>query len=560
MPLSEDAPVLRSDFRLHHVSLKRCTKVSPGYEVIQSSEACGERTSTCEDLADASKRCLPSLRPYSSRRNALRQDRPGSGPGKENMNPEDGTKLCHKKAIPCYRPSARPSMRSSTKMTCESRSSFAMALEPQVEPQYLSAGQQRTLTSTKIDRCRRPAVASLTQFPYQQSPLPSKGTGQMQVRYGPEQSKDGIIPWNSAEVRQKKKQPCRKIASQSISGSAAPLTPTILPPPNVLYSLLEPDNRRPRVSVGSWIDNLEPLTVDLAYSVLDHNHLGRVCAEPCGLRKSLSTLYQNQSCIPLYQRLEDSLKQGDLSIPQESTQRASLIKTDIRLQGLFINLWTMSYDPFILQAAVEVVIGCKLTESITFYGIRSQDFSIEGKNQASNQMERFIESSFPRNLNTVSTGRACVTISSIESSARSWQQQVLKRLMLIHLLDIAKVQGTFLPNPFIDSSRFKSTHVILKESSALLLPFLGDINRLLARLGYHASCVQVALDEYHYPVKNIAIALRDGLRFTRLVESLLSPDKPKSRCNASVSGEAIQIRHRVVWKIKLQLLCVYHIN
>ena len=398
MPLSENASVLRSDFRLHHISLKRCTKVSHAYEVIQSSEACGEKTPTCEDLAYTSQHYLPSLRPYSSRRNALRQDRPGSGPGKENMKPEDGTELCHKKAIPCDRPSTRSSMRSSTRMTCESRSSPNMTLEPQVKSQYLSADQQRTLTSTKLDRCRRPAVASISQFPYQHSPWPSNGTGQMKVDYGSDKSKDGIILWKRAEARQKEKQPCRKMASQSISGSTAPLTPTILPPPNVLYSLLGLDNYRPRVSVESWIDNLDSLTVEIANSILDHDRLGRICAESSELRELLSTLYQNQSCILLYQRLEDSLKHRTLSTPLESMPRASLIKTDIRLRGLFINLWTKSYDPFIMQAAVEVLIGCKLTELINLDGIRSRDFSMEGKNQVNKQMDKVIKFSFHQNL------------------------------------------------------------------------------------------------------------------------------------------------------------------
>lgn len=160
MPLSEDTPVFQSDFRLRHVLLNRCTKVRHEYEVIQSSE----KTSTCEGLADASQHGLPSMRPYSLRRNALRQDRPGSGPGKENMNPDDATELCHKKAIPGARPTMRSFMRSSTRMTCESRSSLAMALEPQVESRYLSADQQRTLTTSKIDRCRKPAVANLTKI------------------------------------------------------------------------------------------------------------------------------------------------------------------------------------------------------------------------------------------------------------------------------------------------------------------------------------------------------------------------------------------------------------
>lgn len=445
MRLAGNTPVLWSDFRLHNVSLKRCPKVRREYEIIQSSEVYGGQKATCEDVADAAQHCLPLLRPYSSRRNPLRQDRPGSGPGKENMNPEDGSELCHKNVISCDRPSVRSSMRSSTRVTCESRLSLAMAHGAQVRP------QQRALTSTKIVRCRKHAVASLTQFPNQQSPRPSKGTGRTQVRNGPEQSKDEIIPWNKAEARQKKKQPCNKMAFQSTSDSVAPLTPKILPPLNVLYYPLGPGNYRPRVSVGSWLENLDSLTVDITHSVLDRNRLGRVFAEHCELRKSPSILYQNQSCILLDQRHKDSLKHAALSNAHESTQRFSPIKTIIRLQGLLINLWTKPYHLSILQAAVEVVIGCRLTEFVNLDGVRSQGVSTDERSKANKEIGRLNESSFPRNSDIASTGRACGTMSSFEC-ARPWQQIALESLMLIHLLAIARVQGIFLPNLFIDSS------------------------------------------------------------------------------------------------------------
>lgn len=343
-------------------------------------------------------------------------------------------------------------MRSSTRITCESGSSLAMALASQVRP------QQRPLTSTKIDRCRRRAVASLIQFPIQQNPRHSKGTGQTQVRYGPEQRKEEMILWNRAEARQKKKQPCIKMASQSTSGLPGPITPTILPPLNVLYSSLGLVSSRPRVMVGSCLDILGSMTVDITKGVLDQNRLGRVCAEHCMLRKSLPILYQNQLCILLYQRHKDSLKHAPLCIPLEPTPRASIINNIIWSQCLFINLWTKFYDPFILQAPLED------------------------------------ESSFARNSDIAFTGRACVTMSSFES-ARSWQQIVLESLMLIHLLAIAEANGRFLRNVLIDSSCLKYKHVISKKLPTLLLPFFGNYYRLLARLGYLANRLRTSRAE-----------------------------------------------------------------
>ena len=291
MPRPDGTPVSRSDFRLHLVSLKRCTKVKYEYEVIQSSEAGGEKTPCGDDLAVESQKSLLKQRPYSSRRNALRQDRPGSGPGKENMNPEDENKLCHKKAISCEQSSMRSSTRSSMMMRCESKSPPAMPLEPQVEPLYLLADQHRTLATIKTGRRRRSSIASLIHLPYLHSLQSPKAAVQMQVRYGPEQSKDGIIPRHRAKADQKKKWPCGKLASQSVSSSAAPPRSTPIPLPNVLYSSFEADKLRPRRLVYSWLDELESGIV-LANSVSDHGHLGRVCAESGERRNSLSTLYQ----------------------------------------------------------------------------------------------------------------------------------------------------------------------------------------------------------------------------------------------------------------------------
>lgn len=280
MPPPEDALVSRSCL-LHLVSLKCCTEVRHEYhQVIQSSEASERKPTSCEDLAVGSQHSLLQQRPYNSRRNALRQDRPGSGPGKENMNSEDGTELCHKKTIPCDRPSMRSSMRSSMRMTCGPKSPPTMTFDPQMKPLYLSADQHRALASTKIERCYRTPVASLKQLPFEQSLQSSKGTVNADVKYGPEKTKDNIILRDRIEARQMTKQPCRKLTSQPVSSSAASFIPTLAPPPNVPYSSLGAGKFRPRVLVDSLLNNLELVTVDLANSVMDHDLLG---TSTCGV-------------------------------------------------------------------------------------------------------------------------------------------------------------------------------------------------------------------------------------------------------------------------------------
>lgn len=198
-------------------------------------------------------------------------------------------------------------------MRCESKSPPAMTLEPQVEPLYLLADQHRTLATTKIERRRRSPIASLIHLPYLHSLQSPKAAVQMQVRYGPEQSKDGIIPRHRAKAGQKKNWPCGKLASQSVSSLAAPLTPTPIPLPIALYSSFEADKLRPRKLVYSWLDKLEPRDCILPTAIGSWPSWKSMCGV-WWAKKFIVHAVSNQSCIFLYQGLKDFLKHGALSV------------------------------------------------------------------------------------------------------------------------------------------------------------------------------------------------------------------------------------------------------
>lgn len=75
----------------------------------------------------------------------------------------------------------------------------------------------------------------------------------------------------------------------------------------------------------------------------------------------------------------------------------------------------------------------------------------------------------------------------------------------------------------------------MKEVSRLLLPPVGDISRLLARLEFNESHVQYPLDEYDYRIESLATQFRDGIRLTRLVELLLYPTKTSIRRSKDIT-------------------------
>lgn len=189
------------------------------------------------------------------------------------MNSENGTELCHKKTISCNWPSIRSSMRSSMRITCGPKSPLTMTFDPQMKFLYLLADQHRALASTKIERCYRALVASLKQLTFEQSLQSSKGTVNADVKYRPEKTKDNIILQDRIKARQMTKQPCRKLASQPVLSLVVSLISTLAFPPNVLYSLLGAGKFRPRVLVDSLLNNLELVTIDLANSIMDYDHL-----------------------------------------------------------------------------------------------------------------------------------------------------------------------------------------------------------------------------------------------------------------------------------------------
>lgn len=64
---------------------------------------------------------------------------------------------------------------------------------------------------------------------------------------------------------------------------------------------------------------------------------------------------------------------------------------------------------------------------------------------------------------------------------------------------------------------------------------MGDILRPLGYLNYLPETSQHLLEEYEYEISNLAVDIRDGVRFCRVVELLLYPQPPSGSTEATKS-------------------------
>jgi abnormal spindle-like microcephaly-associated protein len=98
-----------------------------------------------------------------------------------------------------------------------------------------------------------------------------------------------------------------------------------------------------------------------------------------------------------------------------------------------------------------------------------------------------------------------------------------KFFSLILLLDVTKTRKVLLlPTLFVRDTPIKTSKEIILSFSRNMMKGEGDIVRHVGLFGYSLSFSQSYIDEFSYPVENLAVDLRDGVRLARLVELLSS--------------------------------------
>jgi abnormal spindle-like microcephaly-associated protein len=306
------------------------------------------------------------------------------------------------------------------------------------------------------------------------------------------------------------------------------------PKPKEKYPVLTEDLARPEMYEENWLTYQEVAITQLLNSIFDSASTDpNAEQDPEELRTKMLALYHEPSMPLLYKRLQASLQYGALSIPKELLAQSLRLKDDVGQRKKFLNLWTKSYDLNALRAAAEAIIGRQIaTPSRLSTGSTTSDDGSRVYRAERRAIEKFLDSFLIKNEDAVRVKSGSGSIASITrgdddfgSQGWSWRRTALRSLMLVLLLDKAKITDSLPGCLFQVSSTHKTSVEILHQLSHLLLPSLGDITRPLGHLNFKVHHAQYPLQEYTYHIDNIAVDLRDGITLTRLVELLVYPAK-----------------------------------
>ncbi|KAI4719234.1 hypothetical protein E4T48_04551 [Aureobasidium sp. EXF-10727] len=284
------------------------------------------------------------------------------------------------------------------------------------------------------------------------------------------------------------------------------------------YPVLSDDLGQPELYEDNWLQNQEVALTQLVNVVFQQAEELPTLNSVTAIRDKMLILYHDPSVATLHQRLKASLSCGALSMPKEAPHSPKL-RDDIGLRRQFFDLFGNAYDPAVLQAAAEVVVGRVIAPAANHAQAKLGASSTGVK-----EWKRFCATFF---VDHEDSAELLNTHKSSEDSATQpgtaewfWQRTVLRSLMLIHLLDQAKSTGSLSTCLFRASSPHKSSVSVLREFAKLMVPSVGDICRPLGHLGYSEP-----LEEYKYRIDNLAVDLRDGVLLTHFVELLLYPSR-----------------------------------
>lgn len=296
------------------------------------------------------------------------------------------------------------------------------------------------------------------------------------------------------------------------------------------YPVLSEDIGQPELYEDSWLGHQEVALTELINQIFSK---AKIEPEPWqrpggGLREKLLAIYHQQNVTTLHKRLQASLSYGALSRPKDAP-RPPNPALDIGLRKRLLNLWLETYDQAALHTAAEVIFGRQLPRRQL-----SNTGATEGildPHKTRRTLIGFLETF----LIDVDDAEEPDEDRGDDPNGR-WRKMILRSLMLIWLLDQAKISGVVHGCLFKASSTRKSSVSVLHALVNIFIPSIGDVLRVLRHLDYEVSHTQDPLDEVHYHINNIAIDLRDGVMLARLVELLLF--KAPSKANDFVDFDA----------------------
>lgn len=294
---------------------------------------------------------------------------------------------------------------------------------------------------------------------------------------------------------------------------------------NLEYPMLTDDIAKPALYEDNWLSHQETVITQLVNALFECTDGDLSIRNQDALRLDLLGLYHTDYFTQLYRRLQASLSCGNLSIPKEILAHGGRLRHDVGLRRKYFDIWIQSYDLGALVAALETVVGRKVSNDPNLgesHAGKSSVYDSKRQKQVTRKLEGFLEAFLLRNddIDHSNFGRH----TPAEAQAKSYRRTVLRSILLVVLLDQGRqCRGTSLPRRlFVPSSPFKSSVEVLQALTRILLPSCGDITKQLNHLGCHLAYKQHQLQEYDYQMDNIAVDMRDGVRLTRIVEVLFS--------------------------------------
>ena len=413
--------------------------------------------------------------------NILSSDRPGKGPGKENVPP-------------------------------------SYVVKPTKKPKSAFADTQRHSSST-AERTIRSSAPSSRLF----EPTASTAARISQTKVKPVATKTA---WNSNFLLPKPKPeliPRTEEAQQPgsytseepiISRPHVPsrfVVPTIRPTQQEEYVFIPEGVVDASMYESNWLGQQEIAITQLINNLFSTASLGNSIRPITGDldRLRLVEIYGSTDMSLLYKRLQGCLAHGSLSLAGEGVIRGQRLSGDLAKRKAYTQFWLKTYDHKILRMGLEVIVG-RIVPLRTSGNISE---SQEALAERAGPIQRFIEKFLIRNEDRRST----------DTEDELYQRTVLRSLMLIKVLDMTKTHPTvrISSNLFHKDSSWKSSHEASLQMLTMLNPNAGDAGRALRNVGFVVSHEQYPLEEFRYTIDSLATDMRDGIRLTRMVELLL---------------------------------------
>lgn len=289
---------------------------------------------------------------------------------------------------------------------------------------------------------------------------------------------------------------------------------------NHQYPILNDDVSKPLLYEDDWLSHQEAVITQLVNALFECTNVDKTTFDQDILRLDLLELYHTEYFARLYRRLQSSLSYGSLSISKEVIERNGRLMHDVGLRRKFLDIWIRSYDLRALAAALETVVGRKISSDTNLFESSMGSSPARREKIVVRKLEGFLEAFLLRNddIDQAVLGNG----TSLETRAKGFRRTVLRSILLVALLDQGRQSlHTSIPRQlFVPSSPFKSSAELLQALTRVLLPSFGDITKQLNHLDCHLSYKRHQLQDYDYHMNNLAVDLRDGVRLTRIVEVL----------------------------------------